>query len=117
MDIDLARNFCKEAFIKFELWGFFDRSGNVKKFSNDVHKEVVYGCEQRRPLERMHINFKGDVILCCMDWKWQHKLGNVNERSLEEIWNSEIYNEYRKSIYNNGSGTRTGLCKKCKLSL
>lgn len=116
-DILLARDFCRETFIKFEFWGFFDRSGNVERFSNDINKEFVYGCEQRRPLERMHINFRGDVILCCMDWKWKHKLGNVTESSMEDIWNSEMYKKYRQAIYNNGSDVYTDLCKKCKLAL
>lgn len=116
-DIDLARDFCRENFVKFEFWGFFDRSGNVERFSNDIKKDSVFGCEQRRPLERIHINFKGDVVLCCMDWKWKHKIGNVFESSLEEVWNSEVYNEYRQAIYNNGSEDHTDLCKKCKLAL
>lgn len=116
-DIVLAEDFCRENFIKFEFWGFFDRSGNVERFSNNINKELIFGCEQRRPLERIHINFRGDVVLCCMDWKWKHKLGNVSEVSLEEVWNSEVYNEYRQAIYNNGSETHTDLCRKCKLAL
>lgn len=116
-DIILAQNFCRENFIKFEFWGFFDRSGNVEKFSNDIDKYSIFGCEQRRPLERMHINFRGDVVLCCMDWKWKYKLGNIFESSLEEVWNSDVYNEYREAVYNNGKREYTDLCRKCKLSL
>jgi radical SAM protein with 4Fe4S-binding SPASM domain len=116
-DIEKAREFCRENFIKFEFWGFLDRSGNVERFTNGVSKDSVFGCEQRRPLERMHINFKGDVVLCCMDWKWEHVLGNVAESSIDEIWNSEKYKQYREAIYSNGDPKVTDLCRKCKISL
>lgn len=116
-DIFLAEKFCKESSLNFEFWGFMDRSGNVENFSNQINKKEVFGCEQNRPLERLHINFQGDVVLCCMDWKWKHKLGNLKRNSIDEIWNSSKYKEYRNAIYNNGSDKYTDLCKKCKLAL
>lgn len=116
-EVQEARDFCRDNYIKFEFWGFLDRSGNVEKFSNEISKTKVFGCEQRRPLERMHINFKGDIVLCCMDWKWEHVLGNVADNLIEEVWNSKAYQQYREAIYFNGDEKKTRLCRKCKLAL
>jgi len=112
-DIELAKSFCKKHFIKFELWGFFDRGKNVKDYSNDVYRDSVVGCEQRRQQERMHIIFDGRVVLCCMDWKLEYVLGNLNQQSIKEVWDSNEYQKIRKDIHDNNA---LELCKKCKLS-
>ncbi|MCP1311571.1 radical SAM/SPASM domain-containing protein [Paenibacillus tyrfis] len=111
-----AQEFCYQHGLKFKHWGFLDRSGNVKLFSNEVRHERVYGCEQHRPLERMHIRVNGDIILCCQDWRASTVIGNVAEMSLREIWLSPAYNKVRASIYR-GEGEVPEICKKCKLAL
>jgi len=115
-DIKLAKEYCGLHSISYNLWGFLDRSGNVARFSNGICNPAVRGCEQRRPLERMHITFTGDVILCCQDWRWTSVIGNVKNNPLLEIWNSDKYNRYRDGIYA-GKGDPPELCKRCKLSL
>lgn len=115
-DIYLAKKYCKDNFIKFEFWGFLDRAGNVKKFNNNTNKRNIYGCEQHRPLECFHILFDGRVVLCCMDWKLQYVLGDINKQSINQIWNSRKYEAIRKSIYENKKNAPI-LCKKCKLSI
>lgn len=115
-DILLAKKYCKDNFIKFEFWGFLDRAGNVKKFNNNIDKKNIYGCEQHRPIERFHVLFDGRVVLCCMDWKLQYELGDVNKHSINQIWNSQKFKVIRKSIYGGGNNAPV-LCKKCKLSI
>ncbi len=115
-DVRLAKEFCELHSITHHFWGFLDRGRNVVRFSNGVYNPAVFGCEQRRPLERMHITFTGNVILCCQDWRWNHVIGNVNNSTLLEIWNSEAYDRYRNAIYS-GKGDAPELCKRCKLSL
>lgn len=115
-DIRLATEYCELHSISYNLWGFLDRGQNVVRFTNNVHNTAVFGCEQRRPLERMHISLTGAVILCCQDWRWNNTIGNVRDQALLEIWNSDTYNRYRNSIYD-GQGMAPELCKRCKLSL
>lgn len=115
-DIELARKFCANHFIKFELWGFLDRSDNVKDYKNNIYKKNIIGCEQDRPLDRMHIRYDGKVVLCCMDWRSEYALGDLNKNSLQEIWDSAQYNNMRESIYS-GKGNPPQLCKKCKLAI
>ncbi len=115
-DIDLAKKYCEEKGLSYEFWGFFDRAGNVKNRTNNVHKEVVRGCEQNRPIERMHIIFDGKVILCCMDWKREYILGDLKMDSIKEIWNSQEYSKIRDEIYD-PQISPPDLCKKCKLAI
>ncbi|MFH0892110.1 MAG: radical SAM/SPASM domain-containing protein [Candidatus Falkowbacteria bacterium] len=113
-DVKGARKYCLDNFLKFELWGFLDRAGSVGRYRNGVHREKIAGCEQCRPLERMHIGYAGKVILCSMDWKEEVILGNLNENSVREIWHSRGYNLIRKNIYS--SGPPPVICAKCKLA-
>jgi len=42
--------------------------------------------------------WNGDVVLCCHDVDGFSKVGNVMETSMKEIWDSPLYEEYRRSI-------------------
>jgi len=50
------------------------------------------------PLRQMCILFNGDVILCCNDWQRLMVLGNVKEKSLRDIWNSEESKRIKRLI-------------------
>ena len=114
-DIQAARAYCEEHGLGFNLWGFLDRSANVAGYSNEIYHTAVNGCEQNRPLERMHVTFTGEVILCCQDWRWKNIIGNVKDQGIVEIWNSPAYQEFRHRIY--GGGDAPEVCKRCKLAV
>lgn len=114
-DREEAKRFCEEHGLTFHLWGFMDRSGNVEGYSNNVWKEKVSGCEQDRPLKRLHVTFQGKVVLCCMDWKQEYILGDLTKNSVNDVWTSKDYNEIRKRIYGNTSDAPK-LCKRCILA-
>ncbi len=107
-------NMCNELGFKFERWGFLDRSNNVTYKSNNIYNENVYYCEQNRPLERMHILSDGRVIFCCQDWSHSLVVGNINTNTISEVWNSDIYNNARNSLYDKEKDSPM-ICKKCKL--
>jgi MoaA/NifB/PqqE/SkfB family radical SAM enzyme len=111
---EAAAAYCKSNGLEFNLWGFLDRAGNVANHSNHVLREQVHGCEQNRPLERMHILYDGKVVLCCQDWYATTVLGDANEKSLQDIWLSDRYQRVRESIYGGGHAPR--LCSKCALA-
>ena len=115
-DVKRASKYCADHFIKFEHWGFLDRSGNVAAFKNDLPARRAGGCEQNRPLERMHILYDGKVTLCCMDWRRQHVLGDLTRQSIDEVWRSRAYARIRKEIYA-APHAKGLLCDKCKLAL
>jgi radical SAM protein with 4Fe4S-binding SPASM domain len=114
-DIALADEFCQKNGMDLNVWGFLDRGGNVSAYKNNIKKENVFGCEQNRPLERMHIRHDGKVILCSMDWRSENILGDLNKDTINRIWNGDLYKKIRRSIYENNKPPL--LCTKCKLSL
>jgi len=64
-----------------------------------------------RLMEQAYILYNGDVLLCCVDWERSTVLGNLKEKSLAEIWNSEAYMRIRRDYFNNR--TNNILCGKC----
>jgi radical SAM protein with 4Fe4S-binding SPASM domain len=47
------------------------------------------------PWFKMVINWRGDVVLCCVDWQSNIKLGNIFEMGVEEIWYGAIAKDLR----------------------
>lgn len=80
-----------------------------------------YSCPEKKynapcyaPLREIIINSKADVVLCCWDWKYKYKFGNLKDRSLEDILTSKEAVE----TYNNlSNGARSfDICKRCGYS-
>jgi len=56
-----------------------------KRCSNPFHELVIFN--------------NGHVPICCMDYREQFIIGKTPEQSLQEIWNSELYNAVRVLLY------------------
>lgn len=52
----------------------------------------------KHPWENLQILATGEIRVCC--WSSQH-LGNINQNTLDELWNSELLNDLRDHIKNN----------------
>ena len=89
---------------------FWNRAGNIQgirpkgKFSNQE-----FCCY---PSTQLHINYRGDCILCCSDWKYEVTFGNINEKKIAEIWNSRRYQIYR-ILHRFKKGKYLPLCDRC----
>ena len=62
----------------------------------------------------IHILFDGVVVLCCMDWRREVVLGNVKDKSIEEIWNSPYYLEVEDWIRGKSNPPPNFLCLRCE---
>ena len=51
----------------------------------------------------MSIDWNGDVLLCVQDWNKKVKMGNLNNQTLIDVWNSPNFNKYRRIL---GNGKR-----------
>jgi radical SAM protein with 4Fe4S-binding SPASM domain len=71
---------------------------------------ISKGCST--PITTFNILYTGDVILCCDDFSNKMILGNVNESTIKEIWNSKKYKEIRKMLYN-GEREKISVCRTC----
>lgn len=85
--------------------GLSNRAGNLP---NVAEKKLDAFCT--RPFEQMYIAYDGRAVLCCQDWMLDEVMGNVNEQSLEEIWNGKVYQRKRAELL---ALDRQGLCAKC----
>jgi radical SAM protein with 4Fe4S-binding SPASM domain len=55
----------------------------------------------------------GDVVLCCMDYSIEHKIGNLLEHSYKELFRSEKLKEIFKSLAGDTSEKKL-LCRTCE---
>ena len=117
-EIEELKKFCEERNFHFNLWGFLDRSQNVRAYSNNINITPdgnLRECELHRYNERMYILSNGDVVPCCDDWNGKYILGNVKSNTLLDIWNGSLYRHFRSSANGDIANTIPELCSKCKL--
>ena len=58
------------------------------------------------PFIHMATKTDGDMKLCCRSWP----VGNINETTMKELWNSDKYKEVRRMMLN---GERPKECDAC----
>lgn len=57
------------------------------------------------------VTWDGRVVPCCFDKDAQHSMGTLGERSLREIWNNELYRDFRAGILR--SRSEVEMCRNC----
>lgn len=62
--------------------------------------------------EDLTILSNGKVALCCMDWKNSINLGELNNQTIDEIWNSNLYEKIRDNHLKKQRNL-IPLCKNC----
>ncbi len=66
------------------------------------------------PFSTMHITAMGEIALCAMDYDAKAKLGNVQEKTIKEVWNNENFSRYR-DMHATGKRNEEKMCVGCKL--
>lgn len=85
-----------------------NRSGNVQWLAESAQRCYTGICT--RPFRIMQINWKGNSILCCNDYFGVTSFGNVQNKTLVELWNEQKLHEVREDLQ---KGIRKGLCEHC----
>ena len=80
--------------------------GNVDELK-DI-KNTDFTCSQ--PFQRVRVDECGNVYPCCTYYQKYHKLGNLKDHSLAELWNGKQANALRESF---ASKTQSLACKNC----
>lgn len=62
--------------------------------------------------DKLSINWDGSVTACCSDYDNMMTIGRIEDQLLEEIWQSNKMNTYRK-ILNDMGHDKLQLCKNC----
>lgn len=68
-----------------------------------------------KPFRQMFIGFDGKALLCCQDWKFEEVMGDLNQESLEQIWDNQAYRQVRFDL-DKGQRLKNHLCAKCDFS-
>jgi MoaA/NifB/PqqE/SkfB family radical SAM enzyme len=89
------------------------RAGNVPVLPA-VRNARIQGCRSIWATEMIHILSNGDVILCCMDWSREVVLGNLQQSSIEEIWQGEAYHRARGIVAGRALLPEGFLCRRCE---
>lgn len=96
-----------------------DRAGSVSDNPYVVWKSEnrgkIVGCTFDYPLRYMAVHFNGDVVLCCYDWQREILLGNLNQSSIQDIWNSKKFQDIRHTIY--GHCPPGFICDRCVIAV
>lgn len=61
------------------------------------------------------VTWDGKVVPCCFDKDAKHQLGDLNEQPMAEIWYSDKYTNFRKSILQ--SRSNIDICQNCSEGL
>jgi len=64
------------------------------------------------PLLSIVITAEGFVVPCCADYNAENIIGNLNNESLENIWNGSKYRDFRRKFFF-ASFDQNSLCSRC----
>jgi MoaA/NifB/PqqE/SkfB family radical SAM enzyme len=92
------------------LPSFWNRGGNAPN-PVPTHSMAAIG-ECRFPRRKMYINYKGEAVLCCSDWRFEVVLGNVRDATLAQIWRGREYKRIRE-LHRGGRAGDIPLCRAC----
>ncbi|HEV8336507.1 MAG TPA: radical SAM/SPASM domain-containing protein [Candidatus Polarisedimenticolia bacterium] len=92
-----------------------NRGGNVAQAEQiSHHSRMDYYSDCTRLFKQAYVKFNGDVVLCCTDYEAKIVLGNVREKSLEEVWNGPVATSIRAKFLSGRIG-EISLCGACKV--
>lgn len=92
--------------LKKSMPTFYNRGGHVLLYPSEQQKICTW------VFSKLFINWKGEVIICCSDYKYEVVFGNIKEKSLADIYNCPEYKMYRDYHLTN-RGKELPLCNKC----
>jgi len=87
---------------------FYNRGGNVPEIKCNYDK--TEGCWWVG--KKLPIDWQGNVLVCCSDFYGEHTLGNVNDNTIQEIWDTDTFQAYRKA-HADDMGVTMPMCADC----
>ncbi|MDQ7836575.1 MAG: SPASM domain-containing protein [Humidesulfovibrio sp.] len=112
-ELDYARKYWEPRGVVFKIHHMDNRAGEVVAGNRpgDGDPALKRGCDLF--LKQAYIVENGDMILCCHDWRQSVVVGNIRNRSIAEVWNSErfttLIREYFAEDFSN-----LEICRACR---
>lgn len=94
--------------------GLFSRGGTLTHLMppRKTGKITCSACTEK--LNHNILLPNGDVLLCCMDYAQKHVIGNLNEITYQDLFNTDEYNRIQTGLKNE---TIDILCRTCEVSI
>lgn len=111
--------FWREGEVKLDLDpGYLSRAGNqdAPAAVTTPHRWLA-GCKALGGPKQAHVLYSGQVVLCCMDYGRRSSLGDLNQRSLHEIWAGEERRRILEQLYGARPADPDFLCARCELAI
>lgn len=112
-EIEYAKKYWGERNVRFKVHKMDNRSGKDLSDLGTVKPKLRRNCDLF--LKQAYVLYNGDMILCCHDWKRTVVLGNVREKSISEIWNSDHFIKLIREYYA-GNFKNLEICRTCTVS-
>lgn len=93
--------------IDFQTCIDYSYVGKLKELPN-----IEYHC--CNPYRELHINYDGEMHPCCNDFGYRMHLGNANDISVSDAWNSVTEQELRRQLK---EGKLNNYCRNCAASM
>jgi radical SAM protein with 4Fe4S-binding SPASM domain len=82
------------------------------KYHLQIYKGKLDDNPCSRPWNAPMITWKGDVMVCCADFSYGHRMGNMfEEGTFAKIWNNDKFRFFRKQVSRNINSI--DICRKC----
>jgi len=98
-EIEKARGLAKDIGIHFFLKGFRETDPNLVT-TIKTYRAVFLKKPCRDIYHQIGIYWNGDVVPCCYDVDGKEIMGNLLNNSLQQIWDSQRYRDFRKRVNN-----------------
>lgn len=97
----------QEAFDGLDVYIYL-KSEDQQWYRNDYHgtQSIHWSEICKHPWMSISINSNGKIAPCMEDFNSSFDLGNINDSSLKEIWNSKKYEFFRKQHFHSSSPIR-----------
>ncbi len=97
-----------------------DRAGYLDiGMSVTGRRRPLRGCDHigSRPLQHLHVNPRGQCILCCQDYTESEVVGDLTQSTVEEVLTGPGLARMRRMIYGLEAAPANFICHNCKFAL
>jgi radical SAM protein with 4Fe4S-binding SPASM domain len=90
-------------------------SPHTKRLNDLIQKYKTFPCTVDCQL-RMIISYTGEMLLCCEDIGGNWKLGNIQDKTLQELWFSDKHQDILRKLSRKNGKANYAYCRCCPVS-
>jgi|GEM_PF-1436673 len=108
------QGYLQEAVAKAQMYKLFELEHNLQTIMNDLTNPLDGKGPCYFPYYVVAVSWDGKVSPCCLFYDYQMNLGNVHEKSFNEIWNGKAYQNFRMKLKSRRADIN--ICNTCPLN-